>query len=128
MRRLANSGATFGRSRRGGLGLRPSPTKPRPAGVWSLKICRKRASPQPAGEGLGVGVGVGGRVSCNNNDPPPPPSPTRGGGAYRGRGGGTESAATGGHFSLTQCRQARASPPRRGPRGSGFWGPAGQER
>src|SRR5258707_6521123 len=103
MRRLANSGATFGRSRRGGLGLRPSPTKPRPAGVWSLKICRKRASPQPAGKGLGVGVGVAGRVSCNNNDPPPHPSPTRAERAEPPRGGWT--AATGTHLllHLNQC-------------------------
>ena len=38
------------------LGVLPSPTKPRPAGVCCFKTCRKRASPQPAGEGLGVGV------------------------------------------------------------------------
>src|SRR5258708_12302095 len=37
----------------------PTPTKPRPAGVWSFKICRKRASPQPAGEGWGWGSGSG---------------------------------------------------------------------
>src|SRR5258707_7022039 len=69
------------------LSLLPSPTKPRPAGVWSLKICRKRASPQPAGEGLGVGVGVGGHFSCNNNDPLPNPPPQGGGGPTAGPAG-----------------------------------------
>src|SRR6266446_6053298 len=44
----------------------PSPTKPRPAGVWSFKICRKGASPQPAGEGWGWGS-----VSGSLHDPHP---------------------------------------------------------
>ena len=61
----------------------PSPNQPRPAGVDQIGICRKRASPQPAGEGSGVGVAVGGRISLNNDDPPPQPSPTRGEGADR---------------------------------------------
>src|SRR5215475_3500739 len=38
-----------------GLGLPPPPTKPRPAGVWSLFDLPEAASPQPAGGGLGRG-------------------------------------------------------------------------
>jgi hypothetical protein len=46
------------------LGLLPSPNQPRLAGVGQLYICRKRASPQPAGVGLGVGVEVRTRQTC----------------------------------------------------------------
>ena len=63
------------------IGVLPSP-HPACRG-WSDSLCRKRASPQPAGEGLGVGVGVGGHISRTNNYPPPHPSPTRGEGADR---------------------------------------------
>ena len=40
----------------------PQPTPARRG--WLLYICRKRASPQPAGEGLGVGVAVRTRQTC----------------------------------------------------------------
>src|SRR5258707_13261702 len=42
-----------------------SPPQPNPGlpGFGRFKICRKRASPQPAGEGLGVGVVVVGRAA-----------------------------------------------------------------
>src|SRR5262249_39188196 len=38
-----------------GPGLPPPPTKPRPAGVWTLFDLPEAASPQPAGGGLGRG-------------------------------------------------------------------------
>src|SRR5262249_13547782 len=46
-----------------------SPPQPNPGlpGFGHFKICRKRASPPPAGEGLGVGVHR--RITA----PPPPP-------------------------------------------------------
>ena len=63
-----------------------SPPQPNPGlpGFGRFKICRKRASPQPAGEGLGVGVVrfcAGGATDVSLHHPPPHPSPTRGEGA-----------------------------------------------
>src|SRR5262245_29094185 len=60
-----------------------SPPQPNPGlpGFGCFKICRKRASPQPAGEGLGVGVA---RLTHRRLPCAPPPSPTlphKGGGS-----------------------------------------------
>src|SRR5262249_22944491 len=56
------------------------PTKPRPAGVWSLLISgRKRASPQPPGGGLGRGVTRDARALLHPTTPTPNPSPQGGG-------------------------------------------------
>src|SRR5262245_24315922 len=60
-----------------GLGLLPRPTKPRPAGVWSLFDLPEAGKPA-AGWGRG-GEGVSGHV-LSFCVPPPYPSPVNGGG------------------------------------------------
>src|SRR5262245_27875044 len=61
----------------------PPQPNPGPPGFGHLKVCRKRASPQPAGEGLGVGVVRFFRRWRHHYLTAAPPSPTRGEGADR---------------------------------------------
>jgi hypothetical protein len=82
-----------------------SPPQPNPGlpGFGHLKICRKRASPQPAGEGLGVGVARffrRWRHRALTAPPPSPPLPHKGGGSTPSAGGG-ERTECGAQASIT---------------------------
>src|SRR5215813_8258381 len=79
------------------LGLLPPPTKPRPAGVWSLKNLPEAGKPAAGwgrgGEGV-VRRDVGGASCEESHDPHRQPLPTRGRGAHRACGANVLQAQT----------------------------------